>query len=58
MPPAACHHKEDAGAVPPMPSDAFLKTEAVVKEEEGSGSQPKRQRAKCDHPLCHARTVP
>ena len=31
---------------PPMPSDAFVKTETVVKEEEGSGSRPKRQRTK------------
>ena len=38
---------KEEGAVPPMPSDAFLKTEAVVKEEvERSGSRPKRQRAK------------
>ena len=40
-----CRQKEE-GAVPPMPSDAFPKTEAVVKEEEGSGSRPKRQRTK------------
>ena len=40
-----CRQKEE-GAVPPMPSDAFPKTEAVVKEEEGSGSRPKRQSTK------------
>ena len=44
MPPAPVV-KEEA-AVPPMPSDAFVKTEAVVKEEERSGSWSKRQRAK------------
>ena len=38
--------EEGKGAVPPMPSDAFVKTEAVVKEEERSGSRPKRQRTK------------
>ena len=54
MPPAPVL-KEEA-AVPPMPSDAFVKTEAVVKEEERSGSWSKRQRAK-SHPLRHARTV-
>ena len=37
---------KDEGAVPPMPPDAFVKTEAVVKEEERSGSRPKRQRMK------------
>ena len=48
MPPAACHHKvkEDAGAVPPMPPDAFVKTEAVVKEEERSDGRPKRKKTK------------
>ena len=45
MPPAPVI-KEDAGAVPPMPSDAFVKTEAIVKEEERSGGRPKRQRTK------------
>jgi len=30
--------------VPPMPPDAFIKVEVVVKEEEGSGDRPKRQR--------------
>ena len=44
MPPAPVVKEE--GVVPPMPSDAFVKTEAVVKEEEGSGSRPKRQRTK------------
>ena len=44
--PAAAVVKEE-GAVPPMPPDAFVvKTEAVVKEEERSGSRPKRQRQK------------
>ena len=48
--PAAAVVKEE-GAVPPMPPDAFVvKTEAIVKEEEGpqerSGSRPKRQRRK------------
>jgi len=28
-----------------MPPDAFVKAEVVVKEEEGSDSRPKRQRA-------------
>ena len=55
MPPGALVKEEDMspapvvkeeGAVPPMPFDAFLKTEAVVKEEEGSGGRPKRQRTK------------
>ena len=33
--------------VPPMPPDALIvKTEVVVKEEERSGSRPKRQRMK------------
>ena len=42
--PAAAVVKEE-GAVPPMPPDAFVvKTEAIVKEEERSGSRPKRQR--------------
>jgi len=44
MPPGA--FVKDEGAVPPMPPDAFVKVEVVVKEEEGSGSRPKRQRAK------------
>jgi len=33
------------GTVPPLPPDAFVKVEVVVKEEDGSGGQPKRQRA-------------
>ena len=38
--------KED-GVVPPMPPDAYVKVEIVVKEEEeGSGSRPKRRRMK------------
>ena len=44
--PAAAVVKEE-GAVPPMPPDAFVvKNEAIVKEEERSGSRPKRQRRK------------
>ena len=44
--PAAAVVKEE-GAVPPMPPDAFLvKTEAIVKVEESSGSRPKRHRPK------------
>ena len=35
--------KED-GMVPPMPPDAYVKVEIVVKEEESSGSRPKRRR--------------
>ena len=56
MPPGAFVKEEDVpaaavveeeGAVPPMPSDAFVvKTEAIVKEEQCSGSPPKRQRRK------------
>jgi len=42
MPPGAFVKGE--GVVPPMPPDAFLKVEVVVKEEEGSGGRPKRQR--------------
>jgi NADH:ubiquinone oxidoreductase subunit D len=35
------------GKVPPMPPDAFVKVEVVVKEEEGStDGRPKRQRTK------------
>ena len=38
---------KEEGVVPPMPSDAYVKTEAIVKEgEERSGSRPKRQRTK------------
>jgi len=43
MPPGAFVKGE--GVVPPMPPDAFVKVEVVVKEEEGSESRPKRQRA-------------
>ena len=39
--PAGAILKEE-GAVPPMPPDAFVKVEVVVKEEEGSASRPKR----------------
>ena len=44
MPPDA--FVKDEGVVPPLPPDAFVKLEVVVKEEEGSDSRPKRQRAK------------
>ena len=37
---------DEAGVVPPMPPDAFVKVEVVVKEEEGLDGRPKRQRAK------------
>eukprot|EP00964_Phaeocystis_antarctica_P126142 scaffold89866_cov56-Phaeocystis_antarctica.AAC.2 len=37
---------KEEGVVPPMPSDAYVKVEIVVKEEEGSGSRPKRRRMK------------
>ena len=37
---------KEEGVVPPMPPDAFVKVEIVVKEEEGSGSQPKRRRTR------------
>ena len=43
MPPGAFVKGE--GVVPPMPPNAFVKVEVVVKEEEGSDDQPKRQRA-------------
>jgi len=49
MPPGAFVKGE--GVVPPMPPDAFVKVEVVVKEEEGSDSRPKRQRAMCDSVL-------
>ena len=42
MPPGAFVKEE--GVVPPMPPDTFVKVEVVVKEEEGSGGRPKRQR--------------
>ena len=38
--------KEEGVVPPPMPPDAYVKVEVVVKEEEGSESRPKRQRAK------------
>ena len=37
---------KEEGWVPPMPPDAFVKVEVVVKEEESSGSRPKRRRTK------------
>ena len=37
---------KEEGLVPPMPPDAYVKVEVVVKEEEGSGSRPKRRRMK------------
>ena len=39
------HSLKEEGTVPPMPPDAFVKVEVVVKEEEGSDSRPKRLRA-------------
>ena len=44
MPPGTFVKEE--GVVPPMPSDAFVKVEVVVKEEECSDGRPKRQRVK------------
>ena len=38
--------KEEGVVPPPMPPDAFVKVEVVVKEEAGSESRPKRQRNK------------
>eukprot|EP00964_Phaeocystis_antarctica_P145150 scaffold111137_cov48-Phaeocystis_antarctica.AAC.1 len=35
---------KDEEMAPPMPPDAYLKIEVVVKEEERSGSRPKRRR--------------
>ena len=35
-------HKEE-GVAPPMPPDAYVKVEIVVKEEESSSSRPKRR---------------
>ena len=55
MPPGALVKEEDMPSSPvvkeealalPMPPDAYVKVEVVVKEEERSGSRPKRQRAK------------
>ena len=37
---------KEEGVIPPMPPDAFVKVEVVVKEEEGSGDRPKRRRTK------------
>ena len=37
---------KEEGTVPPMPPDAYVKVEIVVKEEEDSGSRPKRRRTK------------
>ena len=37
---------KEEGTVPPMPPDAYVKVEVVVKEEESSGSRPKRRRSK------------
>ena len=37
---------KEEGAIPPMPPDAYVKVEVVVKEEESSGSRPKRRRTK------------
>ena len=38
---------KEEGTAPPMPPDAFVKVEVVVKEEEGStDGRPKRQRTK------------
>eukprot|EP00964_Phaeocystis_antarctica_P141824 scaffold106932_cov64-Phaeocystis_antarctica.AAC.7 len=37
---------EEEGVVPPMLPDAYVKVEVVVKEEESSGSRPKRRRTK------------
>ena len=40
------HSIKEEGMVPPMPPDAYVKVEVVVKEEESSGSRPKRRRTK------------
>ena len=37
---------KEEGTVPPMPPDAYVKVEVVVKEEEGSDSRPKRRRTR------------
>ena len=37
---------KEQGVVPPMPPDAYVKVEIVVKEEESSGSRPKKRRTK------------
>ena len=44
-PPMPSTIKEE-GTVPPMPPDAFVKVEVVVKEEESSDGRLKRQRTK------------
>ena len=44
--PTGAFVKEEGVLVPLMPPDAFVKVEAIVKEEEGSDSRSKRQRAK------------
>eukprot|EP00964_Phaeocystis_antarctica_P011118 scaffold6115_cov57-Phaeocystis_antarctica.AAC.3 len=36
----------EEGVIPPMPPDAYVKVEIVVKKEEDSGSRPKRRRMK------------
>ena len=43
--PSVAFVKED-GVIPPMPPDAFVKVEVVVKEEQRSGRRPKRQKMK------------
>ena len=45
---------KEQGVVPPMPPDAYVKVEIVVKEEESSGSRPKRRRTELSlwHRLC------
>ena len=42
MPPGSFVKEE--GVVPSMPPDAFVKVEVVVKEEQRTDRQPKRQR--------------
>eukprot|EP00964_Phaeocystis_antarctica_P030612 scaffold17307_cov63-Phaeocystis_antarctica.AAC.6 len=37
---------KEEGVVPPMPPDANVKVEVVIKEEESSGSRPKRRRTR------------
>ena len=37
---------KEEGVVPPMPPDAYVKVEVVVKEEESSDSRPKRRRTR------------
>ena len=37
---------KEEGVVPPMPPDAYVKVEVVVKEEERSGGRPKRRRTR------------